>query len=162
MAYALTTYVAPGPGNYSGTTTGYFLHDELSASYAFSSGVLPFVLPGWSSDPAKNPIPPVSEYEAAQSIPTPWGPCGPLTSGVVVGGNYGMVYRISITGASGKHLHVTHPSGAGSFVAQAPGGLWYSYTSFPQDFYVTSTTPWVFKFVQPGGNSSNFYFSIIS
>jgi len=69
---------------------------------------------------------------------------------------YGMVYQITIPYASGKKLHV---SGAGSFVAQTPGGKWYSYTSFPQTFDITSDS-WLFKFVQPGGNSSNFAFEI--
>src|SRR5450830_1253239 len=159
FTYAYATYTLPGPGNYSGQTIGYFQHDVLAAPVDFSQGQSSFVLPRWSTTPA----PPGSEYEAAESYSAPHdphdphGPCGPLGgNNVVLGGNYGMVYQITIAHASGKKLHV---SGAGSFVAQAPGGNWYSYTSFPQTFDIISDS-WLFKFVQPGGNSSNFAFEI--
>jgi len=156
FAYAYATYTLPGPGNYSGQTIGYFQHDALAAPVDFSQGQSSFVLPRWSTTPA----PPGSEYEAAESYSAPHdphGPCGPLGgNNVVLGGNYGMVYQITIAHASGKKLHV---SGAGSFVEQAPGGKWYSYTSFPQTFDIISDS-WLFKFVQPGGNSSNFVFEI--
>lgn len=153
-------YATPklGSDNYSGQTVGYFQHDALAVSVNFPA-VSSFRLPAWGSK--LGPVPDTSEYEAAESYPAPHephGPCGPWNDNnvVVLGGNYGMVYQITIAHASGKKLHV---SGAGSFVAQALGGKWYSYTSFPQTFDIISDS-WLFKFVQPGGNSSNFVFEI--
>ncbi len=160
FTYAYAKYLTfdnpPASNAYNGKTTGYFPHDALATPVDFSQGQSSFVLPRWS---LTNP-PPASEYEAAESSSAPHdphGPCGPQPVGkVVLGGNYGMVYQITVAHASGKKLHV---SGAGSFVAQALGGKWYSYTSFPQTFDITSDS-WLFKFVQPGGNSSNFAFVI--
>jgi hypothetical protein len=160
FTYAYAHYITfdnpPASNAYNGKTIGYFSHDALATSVDFSQGQSSFVLPRWSRT---NP-PPTSEYEAAENYSAPHdphGPSGPQPTGdVVLGGNYGMVYQITIAHASGKKLHI---SGAGSFVAQAPGNNWYSYTSFPQIFDITSDS-WLFKFIQPGGNSSNFTFEI--
>jgi hypothetical protein len=168
MSYPQTThYIMPGLGNYSGTTTGYFTHDALTTSVDFSQGQSLFVLPGWSTDPQ----PPISEYEAALATPPPHGPCGPLenSNGVVLGGNYGMVYQITIAHASGKILKITPNSvspapGSGTIVVQTPdSSSWAKYSidvGGSQTFPIKSA-PWVLKFVQPGGNSSNFTFTII-
>ena len=161
MSYPQTThYITPGPGNYSGTTTGYFTHDALSAPVNFPT-VSSFVLPWLSTDPQ----PPISEYEAAITNPPPHGPCGPRPTGdVVLGGNYGMVYQITIAHASEKTLKITPLVYPATIVVQTPDSSWAKYSidvdiGGSQTFHITSD-PLLFKFVQPGGNSSNFTFEI--
>ncbi len=159
MSYSPATTTPPS-GEYSGQTTGYFLHDGLTATYSYSASDPSFVLPGW------DPLLPTTrnEYEDAQSGYVRVGPDGPLAaSGVALGGNYGMTYAITISGASGKTLSIRPKSGySGTIVVRTPGSSWVYYNiavGGSQTLSITSSS-WILGVVQPGGNMSNFTFGV--
>lgn len=142
---------------YSGQTTGYFSHDALTASYTYSSSDPSFVLPGWDPNlPTTR-----NEYEAAVSGHGPSGPLG--GTNVVVPGNYGEQYTITISGASGKSLKIQpKPGYRGTIVVQTPGSSWtyYDIPAYSYQNLSISSSSWVLGVVQPGGNNSNFTFTV--
>lgn len=159
MSYSPATTTLPS-GEYSGQTTGYFAHDGLTATYSYSAADPSFVLPGW------DPLLPTTrnEYEDAQSGYVRVGPDGPLAaSGVALGGNYGMTYAITISGASGRTLSIRPKSGySGTIVVRTPGSSWVYYNiaaGGSQTLSITSSS-WILGVVQPGGNMSNFTFGV--
>jgi len=159
MSYLPATTTPPS-GEYTGQTTGYFLHDGLTAPYSYSASDPSFVLPGWDAllPTTRN------EYEDAQSGYVRVGPDGPLAaSGVALGGNYGMTYAITISGASGKTLSIRPKSGySGTIVVRTPSSSWVYYNiaaGGSQTLSITSGS-WILGVVQPGGNMSNFTFGV--
>jgi hypothetical protein len=163
-SYGVAPYTTPTT-SFSGQTTGYFTHDGLATTVDYAL-MQSFTLPGWDSSLFPLPRPFVrNEYEDALSIPTPHGAYGPgsTPSSIVVPGNYGMAYAVTISGASGKHVTITPKRYPATIVVRVPPtSSWVTYTISGGDYppFSINSASWVLGFVQPGGNSSNFTFEI--
>jgi len=139
----------------SSTTTGFFQNDGLSNSTTIDASSYPsFVLSEWRPNLNSN------EYETGTNV----------LGSSQLGGNYGMVYTITISNPGGKRLRIT-PYWAGSgnnyarIVLWTSTNGWYTTTKIsPNSYWLMATgtgATFTFKYVLPGGNFGNFKFEII-
>lgn len=166
-------------------TTGVFPHDALTvASPALDAPTSPsFMLSQWNypAFPANT-----NEYEAGTgSDPLRDSTYFWPANGPYVGGNYGMVYTVTVNSPGGRRIRITpnwtsdvNPADGVSDNANARIALWtlangwYTTTPLSRPAYIGATpTSWLmgtgtgatftFKYILPGGNFGNFKFEII-
>jgi len=139
----------------SSTTTGFFQNDGLSNSTSIDASSYPsFVLSEWRPSLNQN------EYETGTNV----------LGSSQLGGNYGMVYTITINNPGGKRIKITpNWSASGNNYARivlwtAANG-WYTTTKItPYSYWIMATgtgATFTFKYVLPGGNFGNFKFEVI-
>lgn len=143
-----------------GQTAGVFSHDKLSNSTPIDASTYPsFVLSQWHLPGPQNQ----NEYETATDV----------LGSPQLGGNFGMVYAITINNPGRKLIRITpnwgHPDNKYARIVlwtQAHG--WYSTTPLtPSDkprYWLMATgtgAAFTFKYVLPGANFGNVTFEVV-